>query len=126
MIGMWKQRARELKELVSALSYAYRDPRTPWRARVVIACVVGYALSPVDLIPDFIPILGYLDDLVLLPFGVLIAVRLIPTGVWVEARERARTASGTAGSVNWIAASLIIVLWFVSVIVAGTLVWRRF
>lgn len=80
MINKWKQRARELNELVSALSYAYRDPRTPWRARVVIACVVGYALSPIDLIPDFIPVLGYLDDLVLFPFGVLVAVRLIPGG----------------------------------------------
>lgn len=123
-IDIWKQRARALKELVSALSYAYRDPRTPWRARLVIACVVGYALSPIDLIPDFIPILGYLDDLVLLPFGVLIAVRLIPAGVWKDARERARTGSGVTTPANWIAASLIVVLWFTTTIVAGWLVWR--
>ena len=126
MIEMWKQRARELKELISALSYAYRDPRTPWQARVVIACVVGYALSPVDLIPDFIPVLGYLDDLVLLPIGVLVAVRLIPPVVWADARERARTASDTAGPVNWIAAGLIIALWLGLTIAAGMLVsrWR--
>ena len=125
MIDMWKQRARALKELVSALSYAYRDPRTPWRARVIIACVVGYALSPIDLIPDFIPILGYLDDLVLLPFGVLIAVRLVPAEVWADARARARAASGTTGPVNWIAASFIIIaLWLGITIAAGILVCR--
>lgn len=124
MINRWKQQARALNELVSALSYAYRDPRTPWRARVVIACVVGYALSPIDLIPDFIPVLGYLDDLVLLPFGVLVAVRLIPTGVWADAREQARTASRTTTPANWIAAGLIMVLWIVITIAAGMLVWR--
>lgn len=93
-------------------------------ARVIIACVVGYALIPIDLIPDFIPILGYLDDLVLLPFGVLMAVRLILAEVWTEARERARTASGGTTPANWIAASLIILLWFATAIVAGWLVWR--
>lgn len=124
MIRKWKQQAQELKELVVALSIAYRDPRTPWRARVVIACVVGYALSPIDLIPDPIPVLGYLDDLVLLPLGVLLAVRLIPSGVWADAREQARTSRRTTTPANWIAAILIITLWLAITIAAGMLVWR--
>ena len=89
MIDRWKRWAKQLKSLITALSNAYRDPRTPWPARIVALCVVGYALSPIDLIPDPIPVLGYLDDLILLPLGVALAVRLIPDAVWAEARAQA-------------------------------------
>ena len=81
--------AQQLKAQLLALYFAYRDPRTPWYARVFAIGVVGYAFSPIDLIPDVIPLLGYLDDLVLLPVGIYLALRLIPAAVMVEARKRA-------------------------------------
>jgi uncharacterized membrane protein YkvA (DUF1232 family) len=77
-IETWKQRARELQTEVYAMYLAYRDPRVPWYARIFAACVVAYAFSPIDLIPDPIPILGYLDDLMLVPLGVWLARRMIP------------------------------------------------
>ncbi len=80
--------ARRLREELQALSWAYRDPRTPWYAKLWLALVLGYALSPVDLIPDFIPIVGYLDDLLLVPLGVWLALRLIPRQVLAEAWAR--------------------------------------
>ncbi|HEX5035111.1 MAG TPA: DUF1232 domain-containing protein, partial [bacterium] len=85
----WKNKARALKANIHALYLAYRDPRVPWYAKLLILCVVGYALSPIDLIPDFIPILGYLDDLLLLPLGVLLSIKLIPPTVWAECRQKA-------------------------------------
>ena len=108
-IAAWRQRARALKVEVYALVLAYRDPRTPWPARVVAACVVAYAFSPIDLIPDFIPVLGYLDDLILVPLGVLLAVRLIPAVVMADCRQRAREAEGRP--VNWLAAAVIVLVW---------------
>jgi len=87
-LGRWRARARELKIQVHALGLACRDPRTPWYAKAFAALVAAYALSPIDLIPDFIPVLGQLDDLLLVPLGVAVAVRLIPSvllvvGVWL-------------------------------------------
>ena len=86
----WRLRARQLKTETYALYLAYRDPRTPWYARLFAAVVVGYAFSPVDLVPDFVPVLGYLDDLVLVPLGVLLALKLVPPAVWAESQARAR------------------------------------
>lgn len=105
----WKQRARQLKREVYALYLAYKDPRTPWLARVVAACVVGYAFSPIDLIPDFIPVLGLLDDLVLVPLGIALALRLIPAAVMADCRRAAAEAS--ARPTNWLVAVLIVALW---------------
>jgi uncharacterized membrane protein YkvA (DUF1232 family) len=107
----WKERARLLKGEVFALYLAYRDPRVPWHARLAIACVVGYALSPIDLIPDFIPVLGYLDDLVLLPLGVALALKLVPPDVLDECRARAQTAMTEDRRSNWIAGGLFIAVW---------------
>ncbi len=90
MMTAWKERARQLKRETYALYLAYRDPRTPWYAKVFAAVVVGYAFSPIDLIPDFIPVLGYLDDLALIPLGVAVALRLIPAQVMADSREQAR------------------------------------
>lgn len=86
-----RTRARELKREVVALYLAGRDPRTPWPVRLVAALVVGYAFSPIDLIPDFIPVLGLLDDLVLLPLGITLVLRMIPEAVMADARARAAT-----------------------------------
>src|SRR5918998_6471079 len=88
-IANWKQRARQLKRELYALYLAYKDPRVPWYARLFAACVVGYAFSPIDLIPDPIPVLGYLDDLLLVPLGIALAVRLIPPQVLADCRARA-------------------------------------
>jgi len=110
MMERWKDRTRQLKTLLSALSLAYRDPRTPLLARIVAVCVVAYAFSPVDLIPDVIPILGYLDDLVLLPFGIALAVKLMPDAVWAEARAQARNSALSGKPMNRMAAAIVIAL----------------
>jgi uncharacterized membrane protein YkvA (DUF1232 family) len=110
-IERWKRWARQLKLETYAIYLAYRDPRTPWYAKLVAACVVGYAFSPVDLIPDPIPILGYLDDLILVPLGVSIALKMIPRPVLAECREKARVAMRQDQPTNWAAAAVIIAIW---------------
>ena len=89
MLAGARQWAGKIKRDVVALYLAGRDPRVPWCAKLAAACVAAYALSPVDLIPDFIPILGYLDDLLLVPLGIVLVVRLIPPPVMAELREEA-------------------------------------
>ncbi len=116
MLTQWRNWAAQLKRLVRALYVVYRDPRTPWYARVVALCVVGYALSPIDLIPDLIPILGYLDDLVLIPLGVALVIRLIPANVWLEARVKAASMDGTGTSAGSIAAAVIIAIWVLTAV----------
>lgn len=101
--------ARAIKRDVVALYFAARDPRVPWYAKAVAACVAAYALSPIDLIPDFIPVLGYLDDLVIVPLGILLAVRLIPADVLVELRDEAEKR--TARPTSRIAAIVIVAVW---------------
>jgi uncharacterized membrane protein YkvA (DUF1232 family) len=105
-----QQWARTLKRDVVALSLAVQDTRVPWYAKVVAACVVAYALSPIDLIPDFIPVLGYLDDLILVPLGIALAIALVPPAVFEEHRTTAseRTASRPT---SWVGAAVIILLW---------------
>ena len=107
----WKQRARQLKAETYALYLAYRDPRTPWYARIYAAVVVGYAFSPIDLIPDFIPVLGYLDDLVLVPLGIWLALKLIPPEVMAESRDKAQTIMADGKPVNRAAAVVIVSIW---------------
>jgi uncharacterized membrane protein YkvA (DUF1232 family) len=107
----WKQRARELKAETYALYLAYKDPRTPWYARLFAACVVGYAFSPIDLIPDPIPVLGYLDDLVLVPLGIAIALKMIPPPVMAECRDKAQAAMSEGKPTNWTAAAVIVAIW---------------
>ncbi|MDQ3657097.1 MAG: YkvA family protein [Chloroflexota bacterium] len=121
----WRSRARRLKDLVYALYVVYQDPRTPWYVRAVAFGVVGYALSPIDLIPDFIPILGYLDDLVLIPLGVALVIRLIPANVWLQAQAKAATMgrSGTSAG-RIVAAFIIIAIWLLTAAI-GWLAIRR-
>ncbi len=94
-----------------ALYLAYRDPRVPRHARIFAACVAAYAFSPIDLIPDFIPVLGYLDDLILVPLGVLLALRMIPAPVLAECRARAQAELAGAKPVNKLAAAVIVLIW---------------
>jgi len=111
ILDTWKRRARQLKIEIDAIYLAYKDPRVPWYAKLLIACVIGYALSPIDLIPDFIPIIGYLDDLVLVPLGIALAVKMIPPIVLAECREKARTEMTRGKLTNWVAAAVILCIW---------------
>jgi uncharacterized membrane protein YkvA (DUF1232 family) len=108
-----KQKADTLKIDIMALWFSYRDRRTPWYAKLWAVGVVGYAFSPIDLIPDFIPFLGYLDDAILLPIGVFIAIRLIPRDVLDDSRQKARVwfEQSKGKPKNWVAGGLILILW---------------
>ena len=116
-----KQRAGHLKAETFALYLAARDPRTPWYAKLLVAGIVAYAFSPIDLIPDFVPVFGYLDDLVLIPIGVALAIRLIPHQVLEECRARAQETIRNGKPVSWVAGAVIVVIWLV--LVALCMVW---
>src|SRR6266487_2484830 len=92
LLSSLKQRARRLKSETLVLWFAARHPGTPWYAKLLVAGIVAYALSPIDLIPDFVPILGYLDDLILIPLGIVLAIRMIPAPILEECRARDRMA----------------------------------
>ncbi len=92
MLNKFKQWAEQLKKNLTALYYAQMHPATPWYCNVLIFLTLLYALSPIDLIPDFIPILGLLDDLLLLPLAIVLTVKLLPEGIWQESQEKATTA----------------------------------
>jgi uncharacterized membrane protein YkvA (DUF1232 family) len=124
ILAQWKVRVRQIKNETYALAGAARDPRVPWPARLFALLALGYVLSPIDLIPDFIPIIGYLDDLVLVPFFILIARRLIPSDVLAEHRERAR-ARENDNHRGRTAAVVIVTIWIVAVLVVALLLWRR-
>lgn len=123
MLKQLKVRARELKREAYAIYLAARDPRTPWYVKALIFFVVAHTFSPIDLIPDFIPILGYLDDLIITPGGIWLAVHLIPAEVMAEARAAAVTweVDKSAGKVG---AIIIILLWISVVMVAIYLILR--
>jgi uncharacterized membrane protein YkvA (DUF1232 family) len=106
-----EQQAKRLKTELYALYLACRDPRVPWYARVFAACVVGYAFSPIDLIPDFIPVLGYLDDLLLVPLGITLVLKMIPPAVMVECRVKAQSTTQRNKPKNWRAAGIILIVW---------------
>jgi uncharacterized membrane protein YkvA (DUF1232 family) len=110
-VESWKRQARQLRAETYALYLAYRDPRVPWYARAFAAVVVAYALSPIDLIPDPIPVLGYLDDLILVPAGIAISLRMIPPQLMAECRERACAEISAGKRVNWVAAAVIVTIW---------------
>jgi uncharacterized membrane protein YkvA (DUF1232 family) len=116
--------ARRLKVEVYALYLAYKDQRVPWYARVFAVVVVGYAFSPIDLIPDVVPVLGYLDDLILIPLGVALAIKMIPPDVLAECRQEARDAKDRP--VNRVAAVVVVVVWIALAALAVGLVTRAF
>jgi uncharacterized membrane protein YkvA (DUF1232 family) len=114
-----KRWAWELKREIFAVWIAARDPRTPVAAKVVGGIIAAYAISPIDLIPDFIPVLGYLDDLLIVPLGLMLAVRLIPDALMIEFRERADIMSERPRSI--LAAVVIVAIWILACIGAGLL-----
>jgi uncharacterized membrane protein YkvA (DUF1232 family) len=113
----WREQARRLKQDVVAIALATRDPRVPWYAKALGACVIAYALSPIDLIPDFVPVIGYLDDLVLVPLGLLLMLRLIPAPVMAE--HRAAAAELAHRPVSYAGAAAIIVIWLAALAFAA-------
>jgi uncharacterized membrane protein YkvA (DUF1232 family) len=115
MLDRFKQRARALKRETFALYLAFRDPRTPWYARLWALLVLAYALSPIDLIPDFVPVLGYLDDLILIPLGIALALRMMPPGVMDDARIAASAAEGRPPGLGWVGAAIIILVWIAAI-----------
>ena len=125
-IERWKKRTLRLKTETYAIYLAYRDPRVPWYAKILIAFVVVHTLSPIDLIPDFIPILGYLDDLVIAPLGVALALKMIPQEVMVQCREEAQETVGQDKPTNWVAAAVIIAIWILIAALVVALLLRIF
>jgi len=120
----WKERARALKRETYAVYLACRDSRVPWYGRVLAACIVGYAFSPIDLIPDFVPVLGYLDDLILIPLGIALLLKVIPSEVMAECREKAAVAMAGGKPKNWIAAGIIVAIWILLAALGIVLVLR--
>jgi len=122
----WKRRAADLKAVIHALYLASRGPHVPWYAKLAAGAVVAYALSPIDLIPDFIPVVGYLDDLVILPLGIMLVLKLIPSPVWENCKLRARQqGAGVAGGPRrWVAAGVIVGIWLLAVALSLSLAWR--
>jgi len=108
-----KIKVREIKKEIYVLAIAYRHPATPWYAKVFTAIVVAYAFSPIDLVPDFIPILGYLDDVILVPLGITLALRMIPDEVLKEARLHAVEELEKGDPKNWWAGTIIILIWVI-------------
>ena len=114
---------RGLRTEVYMLFLAYRDPRTPWYAKAVMFLVIAYALSPVDIIPDFIPVLGYIDDLIILPLGIYLAVRLIPEEVREECHRKAKSDLKDI-RLRWIGLALVVIAWLLLVLLIVFLVLR--
>ena len=121
MLNQLKARAHALKREVYAIYVAARDPRTPWYAKTLIFLIVAYTLSPIDLIPDLVPILGYLDDLIIVPSGIWLAVRLIPPEVLAEARATAATRS-VDGRVSLVGAAIILLIWILAIIWVASII----
>lgn len=124
MIQRTRQWARLARQEVYAVYRAARDPRVPWYAKALAFCVAGYALSPIDLIPDFVPVLGYMDDIIIMPLGILIVLKLIPPEIMAEHRALAAAAQGPP--VSHAAAIVIVAVWAASIVVAAWLCYRAF
>ena len=125
-VEAWKQRARQLSAQTYALYLAYRHPRTPWYAKVFAALVVGYVFSPIDPIPDFLPGVGLLDEMVVVPIGVLIAAKMIPQEVLEECREKAWEVTEGEKPVSRVAAAVVVTVWLLCVALAVLLAMRLF
>lgn len=121
MLGRLKDWARTIKRDVLAVYIAARDPRTPWYAKALALVVAAYALSPIDLIPDFVPVLGYLDDVILIPLGVMLVARLVPDHVMADARIAAARAENRP--VSRVAAVVFVLLWITAALLLLWILW---
>lgn len=120
----WKARAKTLKQEVYALCLCSRHPKTPLYAKLFALLIVGYALSPIDLIPDFIPVLGYIDDLVLIPFGIALLISMIPNDVLEECRQKAKASPPADKPKQWTGAIMVVCLWILAIYVTFRLIAR--
>jgi uncharacterized membrane protein YkvA (DUF1232 family) len=124
MLEKWKTQAKKLKRETLTLYFAYRHPLVPWYGKLLSICVVAYAFSPIDLIPDFIPVLGYLDDLLIVPFGIWLSMKMIPEAVLIECRQKAELVEQKP--TNWFVAGIIILIWLLIAILGTKLLVGRF
>jgi uncharacterized membrane protein YkvA (DUF1232 family) len=124
IIESWKERIQQLKIDTYALYLAYKDPRVPVYARILAAGVVAYAFSPIDLIPDFIPILGYLDDLLIIPLGIWVSLKLIPSYILAEHRQRAEEIMRQGLPVSRAGAAIVIAIWVLLTALVGLLAYH--
>ncbi|MBC2580952.1 YkvA family protein [Clostridium sp. DJ247] len=109
----FKLKVKKIKNDIGALYLAYKRPDVPFYAKLVSILVVGYALSPIDFIPDFIPVLGYLDDLILVPLGIYFAIKLIPSDIMNECRQQSENIFNDGKPKNWLAAGIIVCIWII-------------
>jgi len=126
MFNAWRGWARSLKRNTYALYLAARHPGVPVLAKILTALVAAYALSPIDLIPDFIPVLGYLDDMLLLPLGIALAIKLVPGPIWEECRQQADRELSSSLPRSRIAAAVIVAIWLLAISITLSVLWRTF
>lgn len=126
MLNKMKAWARNLKKYVFVLYFAYKDSRVPWYAKVFTACVVAYAFSPIDLIPDFIPVLGYLDDIIIVPLGIKLSLKMIPNAVVTDCEEKAEELMKIGKPKNWLVGTFIILSWIVILMWGFTALFQYF
>ncbi len=124
-ISKLKEKAKSLKKEILALYYAYKDPQLSLLPKILIICTVAYALSPIDLIPDFIPILGYLDDLIILPLLISISIKLIPVEIMEVSREKAENNNQHLKS-NKLVGAIFITVWIIILIVIAKMIINMF
>jgi len=124
LIDNWKQRARALKAETYAVYLAGKDPRVPWYAKALIAFVVLHTLSPIDLLPDFIPVLGYLDDLIIAPLGIALSIKMIPADVLAESRGKAQALLAEEKPTSWVGGAVVIAIWLFVVALAASVIYR--
>jgi uncharacterized membrane protein YkvA (DUF1232 family) len=126
LIQRLKQWAHALKAETYALYLAARHPGTPWYAKLLVAAIVAYAFSPIDLIPDFIPIVGYLDDLLLLPIGIALAIKIVPHRVLVECRAQAQNVMANGKPSSRIAGAIVVTIWLALAALCGVWTYEKF
>jgi uncharacterized membrane protein YkvA (DUF1232 family) len=124
MLQGWQERGKQLREKTYAVYLASGDDRVPWYAKGLILFLVLHTLSPIDLIPDFIPILGYLDDLIIVPLGIALALRMIPDEVMAECRRKARLRMNQDAPKRWMAGAVIVVTWLIAIALTVVAIWR--
>ncbi len=125
-IKSWKTKSKQLRSEIVALYLAYKHPGTPWYAKALAALIIGYALSPIDLIPDFIPVVGYLDDLIIIPAGIALLIKIIPGDILEECRTKARSDLSDRKSKHWVAAIIVALIWLLAIYLAFSLIWPLF
>lgn len=126
IIRRMKAKVKRMKQDTLALYYAYQHPATPFTAKLLIGITIGYLLSPIDLIPDFIPVIGLLDDLLIVPFLIVVSVRLIPEDIWLESKLKAAQSPIILNKKNWFFASIIVIIWLAMLYFLFTYFYNRY